>query len=174
MWTRCWLGNVVTLTMSLSLSLVTAQFSSFSSQNLGPAQPGFGNSFGFDVFSSQSPSSSFSSLNAAPPQRNFNNNPGQLEFSNFVDLPSQRLRQPASAPRPEQNLAPDCALALTSGGCITYQDVNLAFGQAADSLPYLRLKFPAFGNFSNAEIGALATVLHETTRILAKVFHESK
>ena len=49
------------------------------------------------------------------------------------------------------------------------QDVNLAFGQAAESLPFQPLKYPATGNFSNSEIGSLGTVIHETTRILAKV-----
>ena len=45
----------------------------------------------------------------------------------------------------------------------------MAFGQAAESLPFHRLKFPATGNFTNAEIGDLGTIIHETTRILAKV-----
>ena len=95
-------------------------------------------------------------------------NPGQLEFSNFVDLPSQRLRQPASQSGPD-SLPPDCALPLTTGGCILYQDVNAAFAQAAESLPFQPLKFPNIGNFSNEEIGNLGTIIHEATRILAKV-----
>ena len=96
-------------------------------------------------------------------------NPGQLEFSNFVDLPSQRLRQPAGPAGPDNLLPPDCALPLNTGGCISYQDVNLAFAQAAESLPFQPLKYPNFGNFSNEEIGNLGTVIHEATRILAKV-----
>ena len=99
-------------------------------------------------------------------------NPGQLEFSNFVDLPSQRLRQPAGSLQPA-NLAPDCALPLTSGQCISYQDVNEAFVQAAESLPFQPLKFPNIGNFSNEELGNLGTVIHEATRILAKVRRQS-
>ena len=95
-------------------------------------------------------------------------NPGQLEFSNFVDLPSQRLRQPVGQPGPG-SVSPDCALPLNTGGCITYTDVNTAFGQAAESLPFQPLKFPNIGNFSNEEIGNLGTVIHEATRILAKV-----
>ena len=101
------------------------------------------------------------------PQRSFTN-PGELEFSNFVDLPSQRLRQPAAVPGPE-NLSPGCALALNNGGCISYQDVNIAFGQAAESLPFARLRSDTYRNFSNAEIGDLGSVIHETTRILAQV-----
>ena len=96
-------------------------------------------------------------------------NPGQAEFSNFVDLPSQRQRQPAGLRGPE-NLSPGCALLLPSGQCISYQDVNTAFGQAAESLPFQPLKFPNIGNFSNEELGNLGTVIHEATRILAKVF----
>ena len=95
-------------------------------------------------------------------------NPGQAEFSNFVDLPSQRQRQPAGLRGPE-NLSPGCALLLPSGQCISYQDVNTAFAQAAESLPFQPLKFPNIGNFSNEELGNLGTVIHEATRILAKV-----
>ena len=129
------------LLSTLLLSLSQAQFSPFNSFP-GPVQ--------FSSFSS-----SFA-------------NPGQLEFSNFVDLPSQRLRQPANQPGSD-SLPPDCALPLNTGGCISYQDVNAAFAQAAESLPFQPLKFPNIGNFSNEEIGNLGTIIHEATRILAKV-----
>jgi hypothetical protein len=94
-------------------------------------------------------------------------NPGQLEFSNFVDLPSQRLRQPA---RLTPELPPGCALLLNTGACISYQDVNAAFTQAVQSLPFQPLKFPNIGDFSNEELGNLGTVIHETTRIIAKAY----
>ena len=145
----------------ISSILASAQFSSFSSGSSGSSS-GFSNSFSFEGgFSSQQ---SFPSSNG---QRSFTN-PGQLEFSNFVDLPSQRQREPASFNGPE-NLSPDCALALTSGGCISYQDINIAFGQAAESLPFQPLVYRPRENLTNEEIGSLGTVLHETTRILAKV-----
>ena len=78
------------------------------------------------------------------------------------------MREPAGLAGPE-NLSPGCALALPSGGCISYRDVDAAFGQAAESLPFQPLKFPPTGNFSNEEIGSLGTVIHEATRVLAKV-----
>ena len=68
-------------------------------------------------------------------------NPGQRDFSNFVDLPSQTLRQQQSNGRNPANLSPGCALALPSGGCISYEDVNAAFVLAARNLDYLPLKF---------------------------------
>ena len=37
----------------------------------------------------------------------------------------------------------------------------------------LHLKFPAEGNFSNEDVGNLGTVIHETTRILAKVIQQN-
>ena len=164
------------VTMTTLLPLISTQFTSFAQQGpaLGPSQSsGFASdSFPFQSFPAVSPGQqqSFSSQSFGDNSgRGFSPNPGQLEFSNFVDLPSQRLRQPAILSSGPQNLSPDCALGLPSGGCITYQDVNLAFGQAAESLPFQPLKYPATGNFSNSEIGSLGTVIHETTRILAKV-----
>ena len=161
----------VSMTMTTLLPVISTQFTSFAQQ--GPAQSsGFAsNSFPFQSFPAVSPGpqQSFSAQSFGENSgRGFSPNPGQLEFSNFVDLPSQRLRQPAGLGG-QQSLSPDCALGLPSGGCITHQDVNLAFGQAAESLPFQPLKYPATGNFSNAEIGSLGTVIHETTRILAKV-----
>ena len=170
-------SSLIKVSLTALLPLVSTQFTSFQQQQ-GPAlgsvqSSGFAsNSFPFQSFPAVSPSQQqFSSSQSFGDNsgRSFSPNPGQLEFSNFVDLPSQRLRQPAILSGPE-NISPDCALALPSGGCITYQDVNLAFGQAAESLPFQPLKFPAIGNFSNAEIGSLGTVIHETTRILAQVF----
>ena len=145
----------------LCIKLLTAQFAPLSQFQQQP-HSGFSNSFSFESFS-------FPQTPAFPqtPQRSFTN-PGELEFSNFVDLPSQRLREPAVIRGPE-NLSPSCALALPSGGCISYQDVNIAFGQAAESLPFARLRTHSFGNFTNEEIGNLGTVIHETTRILAQV-----
>ena len=120
--------------------------------------------------------SNFNSFNSRPLVNqgeqafsNFVSNPGQRDFSNFVDLPSQKLRQQQSNGRNPANLSPDCALALPSGGCISYEDVDAAFSLAARNLDYLPLKFPAEGNFTNEEVGNLGTVIHETTRILAKV-----
>ena len=37
------------------------------------------------------------------------------------DLPSQRLREPAVLSTGPENVSPDCALALPSGACISYQ-----------------------------------------------------
>ena len=170
-------SSLIKVSLATLLPIVSTQFTNFAQQgpSLGPAQSsGFASdSFPFTSFPAVSPGQqqSFSSQSFGDNSgRGFNPNPGQLEFSNFVDLPSQRLRQPAVLSS-QGGLSPDCALGLPSGGCITYQDVNLAFGQAAESLPFQPLKYPATGNFSNSEIGSLGTVIHETTRILAKVSH---
>ena len=134
-----------------------AQFTNFNSFNSRPlvnqGEPDFSNFVDFPSEVRRPPVS----------------NPGQRDFSNFVDLPSQKLRQRQSNGRNPANLSPGCALALPAGGCITYEDVNAAFSLAANNLDYLPLKFPAVGNFSNDEVGNLGTVIHETTRILAKV-----
>ena len=180
------------LASSLLPLLASSQFTTFQqAAGLGPAPAFSANSFPFNNFA---PSPAPSSFGPAPSfSQGFSPNPGQLEFSNFVDLPSQvkqtkqnmkissisqimfymkifqRLREPAGLAGPE-NLSPGCALALPSGGCISYQDVDAAFGQAAESLPFQPLKFPPTGNFSNEEIGSLGTVIHEATRVLAKVY----
>ena len=92
----------------------------------------------------------------------------QGDFSNFVDLPSQELRNLGHNEQDRANHG-DCALKLEHGGCITYQDVNKAFSIADKNLDYFELRYRPRGNLSNEEMGNLGTVIHETTRILAKV-----
>jgi len=91
------------------------------------------------------------------------------DFSNFVDLPSQELRNLGHNEQDRANHG-DCALELDHGGCITYRDVNNAFSIADRNLDYFDLRFRPRGNLSNEEMGNLGTVIHETTRILAKEF----
>ena len=149
------------MTFTTVLCTTTAQFNTFN-QGQGSLQ---GNLQPFTNFGGNP-------RQGEQPFSNFISNPGQRDFSNFVDLPSQKLRQQQTAGRNPANLSPDCALALPSGGCISYEDVNAAFSLAARNLDYLPLKFPAEGNFSNEEVGNLGTVIHETTRILAKVMQQ--
>lgn len=87
------------------------------------------------------------------------------QFSNFVDLPSQRLKV-----GPSKTDIQGCALKLADGTCVKYEDVNAAFHAAAKNLPFMPLKFPAEGDFNNEEVGNLGTVLHETTRLLAEMY----
>ena len=69
------------LASSLLPLLASSQFTTFQqAAGLGPAPAFSANSFPFDNFA-PSPAPSFS--------QGFSPNPGQLEFSNFVDLPSQ-------------------------------------------------------------------------------------
>ena len=100
------------------------------------------------------------------PEEIRNRRPG--EFSNFVDLPSQNLRKTGENGQNQANHG-GCALDLDRGGCITYEDVNSAFSLAARNLDYFELKFKPVENLTNEEMGNLGTVIHETTRILAKV-----
>ena len=91
---------------------------------------------------------------------------GRRQFSNFVDLPSQRLQEDGRTGGESQ----DCAMRLQGGRCVTYQEVSETFHEAAASLPFMPLKFPAEGDFSNEEVGNLGTVIHETARLLAQRF----
>jgi len=98
---------------------------------------------------------------------NFQN---EREFSNFVDLPSQRLQAIKQPDRVHGD--PNCALVIPDmEGCITYTSINSAFAAARDRVTDEPLKFPATGNFSNAEVGNLGTVIHETVRDLAKEYN---
>jgi peroxidase len=92
----------------------------------------------------------------------------ERDFSNFVDLPSQRLQasQPQSN-RQTQSQNPECALEL-SGVCISYADVDQAFNTARDTVVRVSLKSPRSGNFDRNEIHNLGIVIQETTRILAQ------
>ena len=92
----------------------------------------------------------------------------QGEFSNFVDLPSQELRNIGQNGQNQANQG-ECALELDHGGCITYRDVDLAFSLAERNLDYFELRYRPRENLTNEEMGNLGTVIHETTRILAKV-----
>jgi len=164
--------TVVILTTVLCTT--AAQFNTFN-QGQGGLQGNQFNTFNQGQGDLQGNLQPFTNFGGNPRQgeqafSNFVSNPGQRDFSNFVDLPSQKLRQQQTAGRNPANLSPDCALALPSGGCISYEDVNAAFSLAARNLDYLPLKFPAEGNFSNEEVGNLGTVIHETTRILAKEY----
>ncbi|XP_023337956.1 peroxidase [Eurytemora carolleeae] len=92
----------------------------------------------------------------------------ERDFSNFVDLPSQRLQ--ASQPQrggasPQGNS--DCALEL-SNTCITYTEISEAFVTARDSVVRIPLKSPRSGSFDRDEVHNLGVVIQETTRILAQ------
>ena len=93
----------------------------------------------------------------------------QGQFSNFVDLPSQELRRTGENGQNQANLGRNCALKLDRGGCISFEDVNAAFKLAERHLDYFELRFRPRENLTNEEMGNLGTVIHETTRILAKV-----
>ena len=79
------------LASSLLPLLASSQFTTFQqAAGLGPAPAFSANSFPFDNFAPNPAPSSFGPAPAAPSfSQGFSPNPGQLEFSNFVDLPSQ-------------------------------------------------------------------------------------
>lgn len=94
----------------------------------------------------------------------------QGQFSNFVDLPSQELRRTGENGQNQANHGVHCALELDRGGCISYEDVNAAFKLAERHLDYFELRYRPRENLTNEEMGNLGTVIHETTRILAKEY----
>jgi len=91
-------------------------------------------------------------------------------FSNFVDLPSQRLQE--KVPQKKKLVGPaaaDCALEVPEiGRCVTYTAINNAFIAARDRITDEPLKFQSSENFTNAEVGNLGNVLHETVRELTE------
>jgi len=98
----------------------------------------------------------------------FNTVGGGRDFSNFVDLPSQRL-QLATGQSASNKLAadPNCALVLPGYEyCITYSDIDIAFSQATEALQ-ARLRYRPTENLSTEEVGELGTVIQETSRLLA-------
>ena len=80
---------------------------------------------------------------------------GLRQFSNFVDLPSQRLQEAAGGGEEGGR----CAVMLkgaNQGQCITYQAVSEMFHRAASNLPFMPLKLPVDLD-SNEEVELLSS-----------------
>eukprot|EP00088_Acartia_fossae_P020565 TRINITY_DN2211_c0_g1_i10.p1 TRINITY_DN2211_c0_g1~~TRINITY_DN2211_c0_g1_i10.p1 ORF type:complete len:747 (-),score=69.80 TRINITY_DN2211_c0_g1_i10:194-2434(-) len=112
------------------------------------------------------------------PQFNFQQfqftTPGPLgrDFSNFVDLPSQRLQSsvPSAGLAASNSIDPNCALVIPGYEyCITYQVVDSAFYSALELLR-VPLKIEIGDTFDRDEINNLAEVIQEATRIIAQTY----